>query len=184
MKRWQRLQKIHRTKQSPLHYRSFLHAAQRARLTEARVAKPEPPEVAPPPPPPGTPPQVSADEDATLAESWSQKLNGTHITLKKTNSRPGSSPYFCRRSFLDLFRGHRYRLLEIGFDAGVSYAGLNLPSQQTRKESVGEWKIQVRGGAATLLLTGDNGGTDYYRIEQASRGAVKLNGRERAWEPL
>jgi hypothetical protein len=171
----------------PLHYRSFLHAAQRARLAEARAAKPEPPEIAPPPPPP-TPPPVSADEDTALAQSWSQKLNGSRITLERTNSPPesgygGGSPYSSRESFLDLYRGHRYRLLEIGFVSGVSYAGLNLPSQETRKESVGEWKIQVRGSAATLVLTNDNGGTDYYRIEQASRDSVKVNGRERAWEP-
>jgi len=167
----------------PLHYRSFLHAAQRARLAEARAAKPKPPEVAPPPPAPAPPPPVSAEEDTALAHSWSQKLNDTRITLERINSPPGT-PYFSRESFLGLYRGHRYRLLEIGFASGVSYAGLNLPPQETRKESVGEWKIQVRGGAATLVLTGDNGGTEYYRIEKASWDAVKLDGRDRAWAPL
>ena len=113
----------------------------------------------------------------------------TRITLERTNSPPGSgygggSPYFSRESFLDLYRGHRYRLLEIGFVSGVSYAGLNLGPRETRKESVGEWKIQVRGGAATLVLTGDNGGADYYRLEKASRDAVKLDGRDRAWAAL
>lgn len=168
----------------PLHYRSFLHAAQRARLVEARAAKPKPPEVAPPPPPPAAPPPVSAEEDTALAQSWSQKLNDIRITLERINSPPGSSPYFSRESFLDLYHRHRYRLLEVGFDSGVSYAGLNLPSRETRKESVGEWKIQVRGGAATLVLTGDTGGANYYRIEKASRDSVKLDGRERAWEAL
>ena len=95
-----------------------------------------------------------------------------------------AAPYFSRESYLDLYRGHRYRLLEIGFVSGISYAGLNLPPRETRKESVGEWKIQMRGGAATLVLTGDNGGADYYRIEKASRDAVKLDGRDRAWAAL
>lgn len=173
----------------PLHHRSFLHAAQRARLAQARAAKPEPPKVAPSPPPPAPPPSVSIEEDTALAQSWSQKLNDTRITLERTNSPPGSgydagSPYCSRESFLDLYHGHRYRLLEIGFVSGVSYAGLNLPPRETRKESMGEWKIQVRGGAATLVLTGDNGGADYYRIEKASRDAVKLDGRDRAFAAL
>jgi hypothetical protein len=173
----------------PLHYRSFLHAAQRARLAEARAAKPKPPEVAPPPSPPAAPPPVSAEEDTALTQSWNQKLNDTRITLERTNSPPGSgygggSPYFSRESFLDLYHGHRYRLLEIGFVSGISYAGLNLPPRETRKESVGEWKIQVCGGAATLVLTGDNGGANYYRIEKASWDAVKLDGRDRAWAAL
>jgi hypothetical protein len=111
-------------------------------------------------------------------------LNDIRITLERINSPPGSSPYFSRESFLDLYHRHRYRLLEVGFDSGVSYAGLNLPSRETRKESVGEWKIQVRGGAATLVLTADTGGANYYRIEKASWDSVKLDGRERAWEAL
>jgi hypothetical protein len=167
----------------PLHHRSFLHAAQRARLAQARAAKPEPPNVAPSPPPPAPPPAVPVEEDTALAQSWSQKLNDTRITLERTNSPPGT-PYFSRESFLYLYHGHRYRLLKIGSGSGVSYAGLNLPPQESRKESVGEWKIQVRAGAATLVLTGDNGGTDYYRIEKASRDSVKLDGRERAWGAL
>ena len=167
----------------PLHYRSFLHAAQRARLAEARAAKPKPSQVAPPPPPPTPPPLASPGEDAALADSWSQKLNDTRITLEQINSPPETG-YSSRECFLKFYRGHRYRRLEIGFVSGVSYAGLNLPSRETRKESVGEWTIQVRGGAATLVLTGDNGGADYYRIEKASSDAVKLDGRERAWGPL
>ncbi|MFL6500984.1 MAG: hypothetical protein ACJ8LL_09785 [Candidatus Udaeobacter sp.] len=172
----------------PLHYRSFLHAAQRCRLAEARDAKPKPPQVAPPPLPP-TSPVVAAEEDTALAQSWSQKLSDTRITLEQTNSPPGSgygagTPYWSRESFLDLYRGHRYRLLEIGFVGGMSYAGFNSPPQETRKESEGEWKIQVRSGAAILVLTCDNGGEDYYRIEKASWDAVKLDGRERAWKAL
>jgi len=168
----------------PLHYRSFLHAAQRARLAKARAAKPEPPEVAPPPPSPAPPSPVSAEEDTALAQSWSQKLNDIRITLERTNSPPGSSPYSSRESFLYLYHGHRYRLLEIGFVSGVSYAGLSLPPRETRKESVGEWKIQVRGSAATLVLTADNGGADYYRIEKSSWDAVKLDGHDRALAAL
>jgi hypothetical protein len=171
----------------PLHYRSFLHAAQRARLAEARAAKPELPEAAQPSPPPAPPPPVPAEEDTALAQSWSQKLTDTRITLERTNSPPGTgygagTPYSSRESFLDLYRGHRYRLLEIGFVGGMSYAGVNLPPRETRKESAGEWKIQVRGGAATLVLTADNGGEDWYRIEKATWDAVKLDGRERAWK--
>ena len=131
----------------PLHYRSFLHAAQRARLAKARSAKPKPPEVAPPrrqsTAAGSAPPPLSAEEDTALAQFWSQKLNDIRITLERTNSPPRSSPYFSRESFLDLYHRHRYRLLEVGFDSGVSYAGLNLPSRETRKESVGEWKIQI-----------------------------------------
>jgi hypothetical protein len=173
----------------PVHYRSFLHAAQRARLAEARAAKPKPPEVAPPPPPPAPPPAVPAEEDTALAQSWSQKLNDTRITLERTNSPPGSgygggTPYSSRESFLDLYRGHRYRLLEIGFIGGMSYARLNLDPRETKKESVGEWKIQVRGGTAILVLTSDNGGADYYRIEKAASDALKLDRRERAWKGL
>jgi hypothetical protein len=172
----------------PLHYRSFLHAAQRVRLAGARAAKPKPPEVAPPPAP-ALPPLISAEEDTALALSWSVELSDTRITLEQTNSPPGSgygagTPYCSRESFLDLYRGHRYRLLEIGFVGGISYAGLNIDSRETRKESVGEWKIQVRGGAAILVLTGDNGGEDYYRMEKASWDAVKLDGRERARKAL
>jgi hypothetical protein len=173
----------------PLHHRSFLHAAQRARLAKARAAKPEPPKPEPSPPSPAPTPPVP-DEDTALAESWSQNLSDTRITLGRTNSPPGSgygagTPYCSRESFLDLYRGHRYRLLEIGFVSGVSYAGLSLPPQESRKESEGEWTIQVRGGFATLVLTGDNGGADYYRIEKANwSDAVKLDGLERAWTRL
>ena len=55
---------------------------------------------------------------------------------------------------------------------------------RTRRQSEGEWKIQVSGGTATLVLSGDNGGADYYRIEKASSDSVKLGGRERAWKTL
>jgi hypothetical protein len=174
----------------PLHHRSFLHAAQRARLAQARAAKPEPPKPAPSPPPPAPPPAVPAEEDTALAQSWSQKLSDTRIALERTNSPPGSgydagTPYSSRESFLDLYQGHRYRLLEIGFVSGISYAGLSLPPRETRKESEGEWKIQVRGSIATLVLTGDDGGADYYRIEKANwSDAVKFDGRERAWTRL
>ena len=170
----------------PLHYRSFLHAAQRARLAKARAAKPEPPEVAPPPPAPTPPPPVFAEEDTALAQSWSQKLNDTRITLERTNSFDGGygggSSYFSKEVFLELFRGHRYRLLEIGFSR-TSYGGMSAGGP-TRKESEGEWKVQVLGGNATLVLTGDNGGAVYYRIVKASRDALMLNGRERAWAAL
>ena len=57
-------------------------------------------------------------------------------------------------------------------------------TEKPAKNLEGEWKIQVRGGAATLVLTGDNGGTDYYRIEKVTRGVLKLNGRDRAWTKL
>jgi hypothetical protein len=173
----------------PLHYRSFLHAAQRARLAEARAAKPKPPEVAPPPPPPAPPPSVPAEEDSALAQSWSQKLNDTRITLEQTNSPPGygygaGTPYSSRESFLYLYHGHRYRLLKIGKIGGMSCGVAYIEPRETRKESAGEWKIQVLRGSATLVLTGDNGGADYYRIEKASWDAVKLDGRERAWKAL
>jgi hypothetical protein len=173
----------------PLHYRSFLHAAQRARLAAARAAKPEPPKPAPSAPPPAPPPAVPAEEDTALAESWSQKLSDTRITLERGNTPPGfgydaGTPYSSSESFLDLYREHRYRLLKIGSVGSMSYGIVNLPPQKTRKESVGEWKIQVHGGAAILVLTGDNGGADYYRIEKASSDSVKLNRDERPWERL
>jgi hypothetical protein len=168
----------------PLHHRSFLHAAQRARLAAARAAKPEPPKPAPAPPP-----AVPAEEDTALAESWSQNLSDTCITLQRINTPPGSgydagTPYSSSESYLNLSRGHRYRLLKIGSVGSMSYGIVNLPPQKTRKESVGEWKIQVHGGAATLVLTGDNGGADYYRIEKGGRDFLKLNGRDRAWTKL
>ena len=53
---------------------------------------------------------------------------------------------------------------------------------ETCRESEGEWKIQVRGGAATLVLTGDTDTT--YRIEKVTRGVLKLNGRDRTWTKL
>ena len=168
----------------PLHYRSFLHAAQRARLAEARVAKPKPPEVAPPAPPPVPPPSLPAEEETALAESWSRKLNDTRITLEQTNSYDlgyGSSSYSSRESFLDLYRGHRYRLLEIRFS---SISAAMDGDGRTRRQSEGEWKIRVSGGAATLVLRGDDGGANYYRIEKASRDSMKLDGHERAWETL
>jgi hypothetical protein len=172
----------------PLHYRSFLHAAQRTRLAAARAAKPKLPEVAPPPPQ-ATPAVVAAEEDTALAQSWSQKLSDTRITLEQTNSPPGygygaGTPYSSRESFLYLYRGHRYRLLQIGKIGGMSVGVAYLEPRETKKESEGEWKIQVRGGAATLVLTSDNGSADYYRIEKAASDAVKLDGRERAWRKL
>jgi hypothetical protein len=169
----------------PLHHRSFLHAAQRARLAQARAAKPEPPNVAPSPPPPAPPPAISADTDTALALSWSLDLSDTRITLERTNSFDGGygggSSYFSKEVFLELFRGHRYRRLEIGFSR-TSYAGMSVGGP-TRNESKGEWKIQVHGGAAILVLTGDTG-EDYYRIEKVTRGVLKLNGRDRAWTTL
>jgi len=172
----------------PLHHRSFLHAAQRTRLAEARAAKPPSPNVTPPPPPPLAPQTVSADTDTALALSWSLDLGDTRITLQRSNEYDsgygGGSSYFSNQSFLELFRGNRYRLVEIGFVSGMSYAGLNLPPRETRKESGGDWKIQVHRGAATLVLTGDNSGADYYRIEKATRGLLKVNGRDRVWTTL
>ena len=168
----------------PLHYRSFLHAAQRARLAEARVAKPKPPEVAPPAPAPAPPPSLAAEEDTALAESWSRKLNDIRITLEQTNSYDsgyGSSSYSSTESFLDLYRGHRYRLLEIRFS---SIRAAMDGDGRTRRQSEGEWEIQVSGGTATLVLRRDSGGADYYRIEKASSDSMKLDGRERAWKTL
>lgn len=168
----------------PLHYRSFLHAAQRVRLAEARVAKPKPPEVAPPAPPPVTPPAESVDRNAALQLSWSMDLMDTRITLEQTNSFEsgyGSSSYSSRERFLDLYRGHRYRLLDISFSSISAAMG---GEGRSRRQSEGEWKIQVSGGAATLLLRGDDGSANYYRIEKASRDSMKLDGHERAWEKL
>ena len=108
----------------------------------------------------------------------------TRITLEQTNSYDsgyGASSYSSRESFLDLYRGHRYRLLEVRFS---SISAAMDGDGRTRRQSEGEWKIQVSGGAATLLLRGDDGGADYYRIEKASWDAVKLDGRERAWKTL
>src|SRR5262245_47435138 len=166
----------------PLHYRSFLHAAQRARLAAARAAKPAPRKPAPSTPAPAPPPAVPVEDDTALAESWNQKLSDTCITLEKTNSPPGT-PYSSSESYLYLSRGHRYRLLEIGFVSGVSYAGLNLSPRETRRESEGAWKIQVRGGAAALVLTASTG-EDYYRVEKGGRDFLKLDGRDRAWTKL
>ena len=165
----------------PLHHRSFLHVAQRARLADAHAAKPEPPQPAPSAPPSAPPPAVPAEEDTALAESWTQNLSDTRITLEKINSPP---PYFSKESYLDLKRGHRYRVLEIGSVPGVSVPGLSLSSCETKKESLGEWKIQVHGGAPVLVLTNDNGGADYYRLETVSRRTLKLNGRDRDWAAL
>jgi hypothetical protein len=168
----------------PLHYRSFLHAAQRARLAEARVVKPKPPEVAPPAPPPVAPPAESVDRNAALQLSWSMDLMDTRITLEQTNSYDsgyGSSSYSSRETFLDLYRGHRYRLLEIRFSSISAAMG---GDGRSRRQSEGEWKIQVSAGTATLLLSGDDGSANYYRIEKASRDSMKLDGRERAWETL
>jgi hypothetical protein len=167
----------------PLHYRSFLHAAQRDQLVAARAAKPEPPKPAPLPPPQAPPPAVPVEEDTALAESWNQKLSDTCITLERTNTPPGTL-YCSSESYLYLSRGHRYRLEKIGSVASISSPGGYLPPLKTRKESEGEWKIQVCGSAATLVLTGDNGGADYYRIEKASWDSVKLNGNEYAWTRL
>lgn len=168
----------------PLHYRSFLHAAQRARLAEARAAKPEPPKISPPAPPPVSPPAESVDRDIALQLSWSMDLMDTRITLEQTNSYDsgyGSSSYSSRDTFLDLYRGHRYRLLEIRFSS-IS-AAMN-GDGRSRRQSEGEWKIQVSGGAATLVLRGDDGSANYYRIEKASRDAMKVDRHERAWEKL
>jgi hypothetical protein len=172
----------------PLHYRSFLHAAQRTRLAAARAAKPKLPEVAPPPPQ-ATPAVVAAEEDTALAQSWSQKLSDTRITLEQENSPPGNgygagTPYSSSESFLYLYRGHRYCLLKMGKIGGMSIGVAYIEPRETREESAGEWKIQGRGGAATLVLTSDNGGADYYRIEKAASDAVKLDGRQRAWKAL
>jgi len=167
----------------PLHYRSFLHAAQRARLAEARAAKPKPPVVAPPPPSPAAPTVPSVDRDKVFALSWSLDLSDTRITLEETNDFDngygGSSSYFSRQSFLVLFRGHRYRLQEITFSSATCRM---TGDGETCRESEGEWKIQVRGGAATLVLTGDTDTT--YRIEKVTRGVLKLNGRDRTWTKL
>jgi hypothetical protein len=178
------------TQAEPLHYRSFLHATQRARLAAARAARPKPPEVAPQPPQPSAPPPpIPAEEDPALAQSWSQKLNNTRITLEQENSPPGTgygagTPYSSTESFLYLYRGQRYRMLKIGKIGGMSYGVAYIEPQETMKESVGEWKIQVRGGSAILVLTDDNGGEDWYRIEKASWDSVKLDGRECAWKAL
>jgi len=170
----------------PLHHRSFLHAAQRARLAEARAAKPEPANVAPSPPPPAPPPPVSADTDTAIAQSWSLDLNDTRITLEQTNSPPdsgyGGSSYSSKECFLDLYRGHRYRLLETSFSR-ASYAGIYIGGP-SRKESKGEWKVQVVGGSASMVLTGDDGSVDYYRIEKISRTILKISGRDRDWREL
>jgi hypothetical protein len=116
-------------------------------------------------------------------------LSDTRITLKRINTPPGSgydagSPYSSSESYLYLYRGHRYRLLEIGRIGGTSYAGIMIEPRDSKRESEGEWKIQVLRGGATLVLTSDNGGADYYRIEKASSDAVNLDGRERAWGKL
>jgi hypothetical protein len=74
----------------PLHYRSFLHAAQRTRLAEARAAKPEPPKAVPLSPASAPPPPVAAEDDTVLAQFWSEKLNDSRITLERTNSPPAS----------------------------------------------------------------------------------------------
>ena len=71
----------------PLHYRSFLHAAQRARLAEARAAKPKPPEVAPPPPLQLRRRQCHPPRKIQFSLSpGARKLNDTRITLEETNS--------------------------------------------------------------------------------------------------
>jgi hypothetical protein len=174
----------------PLHYRSFLHAAQRTRLSDARAARPKPPEVAPPPlPTSAPPPPLPAEEDSALAQSWSQKLNNTRITLEQDNSPPGTgygagTPYSSRESFLYLYPGQRYRMLKVAKTGGMSVGLAYLDPRETTTESAGEWKIQVRGGAATLVLTDDNGGADYYQIEKAASDSLKVNRRERAWRRL
>lgn len=169
----------------PLHYRFFLHATHRARLAKARAAKPEPSKISPPaPPPPVAPPAGSVERDIALQLSWSMDLMDTRITLEQTNSYDsgyGSSSYSSRETFLDLYRGHRYRLLEIRFS---SISAAMDGDGRKRRQSEGEWKIQVSGGAATLALRGDDGGANYYRIEKASRDSMKLDGHERAWETL
>ena len=117
----------------PLHYRSFLHAAQRARLAEARAAKPKPPEVAPPPPSPARRrPCIRRGRYCFRSLLESEIERHAHHAGKEINSPPGT-PYFSRESFLGLYRGHRYRLLEIRFASGVSYAGLNLPPQRNQE---------------------------------------------------
>jgi hypothetical protein len=110
-------------------------------------------------------------------------LSDTRITLEETNDFDngygGSSSYFSRQSFLVLFRGHRYRLQEITFSSATCRM---TGDGETCRESEGEWKIQVRGGATTLVLTGDADTT--YRIEKVIRGVLKLNGRDRTWTKL
>ena len=135
------------------------------------------------------PAAVAAQGETALAQSWSEKLSDTRITLEQDNSPPGTgygagTPYSSSESFLYLYRGHRYRLLKIGKIGGMSVGVAYLEPRETSKESEGEWKIQVRGGAAILVLTDDNGGEDYYRIEKAASDSLKVDRRERAWRPL
>jgi hypothetical protein len=103
-------------------------------------------------------------------------LSDTQITLEQENSPPGSgygagTPYSSSESFLYVYRGHRYCLLKIEKIGGMSIGVAYIEPRETREESAGEWKIQGRGGAATLVLTSDNGGADYYRIEKAASDA-------------
>ena len=172
----------------PLHYRSFLHAAQRARLAEARAAKPKPPEVAPPPPPPAPPPagirrgrycfrSLLESEIERYAHHAGEEPILTLVTAGTPILLQGILPGPVPRTSLPPAGNRICFGRQLRRNEPVAH-------RETRKESEGEWKIQVRGGAATLVLTGDNGGTDYYRIEKASRDAVKLDGRDRAWAPL
>ena len=107
----------------PLHYRSFLHAAQRARLAEARAAKPEPPEgcaasTASSPLRRRYPPT----EDTALARVLESEVEATRASRWRkptilNDGYGGSSSYSSRQSYLYLYRGHRYRLLEIRFSS-------------------------------------------------------------------
>jgi hypothetical protein len=168
----------------PLHHRSFLHEWPRAQLAKARAAKPEPPKVVPPPPP-AAPPTISTERDKALAESWSLELSDTRITLARPTPwfHPDyKSGYVSKESFLDLFRWHRYRLVE-RYSGRASSGGIDL-SGPTREESEGEWKVHVVGSDASLVLAGDDGSVDYYRIEKVSQSTLKLRGREYDWAAL
>ena len=161
----------------PLQYQGFLHAAQRKRLAKARAPKPVAPIVPLPPPAP----PVTIEKEKILALSWSLDLSDTRIVLEETNSfSPGA--YCSHELFLDLIRGHRFRLLERNITrvSGTSL-GLGGPSE---KESHGEWKIEVGGERPRLLLAFDEGGTSSYGIRKGGRNYLTLDGRDREWRPL
>ena len=162
----------------PLHHRSFLHASQRSRLAEARAPKPAPPP-APAAPPPA--PAVTIEKDKPLALGWSLELSDKRIVVERTNSFDSGS-YYSRETFLDLARGHRYRLLQTSFSR-VSSGGLSIGGP-SRKESRGEWKVQVTGDTARLALIDDDGGVRSFVLKKGGRDYVTLDGHDRAWMPL